>query len=247
MGVTAENIADLHKISREEQDNYAINSHKKAVEAIKNNSFKNEIIPIDNIETDEQPRLQDIARLSRQKPYWKTDGTGTVTPGNASTLNDGAAAVLLISESKLNSENLKRTNNGITNSENLPKLVPLAKILAQTTVANDPEFMGLAPVKSVTKLLEKLNWKVEDVDLFELNEAFAVQAIACCRELGISEDKVNVNGGAIALGHPIGCSGARVLVTLVHALVNRGKRYGIASLCIGGGQSVAMAVENVRF
>jgi len=229
MGVTAENIASKHDISRESQDKAAIESHARAVMAQQEGWFKEEICTVGECENDEQPRIQDEARLARQKPYWKPEG-GSVTPGNASTLNDGAAALLLCS--------------GDIVAEK--KLAPMGRILGQSMVAIDPAYMGLAPISAVKQLLQKLSWSVNDVDLFELNEAFAVQALACCQQLEIPSEKVNVQGGAIALGHPIGCSGARILVTLMHSLKRLKKRYGIASLCIGGGQSVAIAVENLH-
>jgi len=216
MGITCENIVKQENITRESQDDFAIESHTKAVKAIENGYFDKEIVPVGDVAKDEQPRVQNKERLAKMKPHWLPE-SGSVTAGNASTLNDGAAAVLLGS--------------------------PLGKILAQSMVGIDPAVMGLGPVSAVEKLLKKLNWKIENVDLFELNEAFAGQAIACMDKLKIPSEKCNIHGGAIAIGHPIGASGARILVTLLYALQKLNKKHGIAALCIGGGMSVAVAVE----
>lgn len=226
MGMTCENIVSQENISREVQDQFAVESHARAVSAIENGYMEKEIIAVGEVVKDEQPRKQDLQRLAKMKPHWLPD-SGSVTAGNASTLNDGAAAVLLGTNAMVKRLNCK----------------PLAKILAQTMVGIDPSIMGLGPVSAVEKLLKKLNWKIEDVDLFELNEAFAGQAIACLEKLKIPSDKCNINGGAIAIGHPIGASGARILVTLLYALQRLNKKHGIAALCIGGGMSVAIAVE----
>ena len=234
MGVTAENVAAKWKITRREQDEFALLSQNKAEKAQKEGKFKNEIIPVilkaknDNnkFEIDEHPRVgMTLDRLTKLKPSFKDDGT--VTPGNASGINDGAAAVVLMSEDEANKRNLK----------------PLGKILSWATCGVDPSLMGLGPIPASKKALKKANWKISDLDLIESNEAFAAQSLAVIKDLGISKEKVNVNGGAIALGHPIGASGARVLVTLLHEMDKRNSKKGLATLCIGGGMGIAMCIE----
>jgi acetyl-CoA C-acetyltransferase len=230
MGVTAENVAQKFNISRKEQDNFAFNSQKKTQAAINNNKFDEEIININldenNFKKDEHPRFDlKLSDLEKLKTVFKKNGT--VTPGNSSGINDGAAALLLttLEEAKKNS------------------IEPLAKIVSWASVGVEPSLMGLGPIGAVKKALKKANWKLEDIDLFEINEAFAAQSIAVIRELNIDEDKVNVNGGAIALGHPIGASGARILVTLIYEMRKQNKKKGCATLCIGGGMGIAICVE----
>ena len=225
MGITAENVAKKWKITREEQDNFALSSQTKTEIAQKKGNFKNEIIKT-VLKSDEHPRNgMTIKRLEKLKPSFKNDGT--VTPGNASGINDGAAAVVLMSQN----EAKKR------------KLNPLAKIVSWATCGVDPSLMGSGPIPASKKALEKANWKVSDLDLVESNEAFAAQSLAVIKDLKIPEDKVNVNGGAIALGHPIGASGARILVTLLHEMEKRDSKKGLATLCIGGGMGIAMCIE----
>lgn len=235
MGITAENIAERYKISRQEQDEFALRSQNLAEAAIKAGKFEEEIVPVpipqkkgDPIEfkVDEHPRfgttMEDLAKL---KPAFKPDGT--VTAGNASGINDGAAAVVVMSRDKAK-------ELGVT---------PLATIKSYAYAGVDPAVMGLGPIYSTRKALDKAGLKIEDIDLIEANEAFAAQAIAVARELNFDMEKVNVNGGAIALGHPIGASGARILVTLLHEIKRRGSRLGLATLCIGGGMGISMIVE----
>jgi acetyl-CoA C-acetyltransferase len=237
MGITGENVAEKYGITREEQDEYAVNSHRKAVAAIKECRFKSQIVPVELpakkkggtavlFEKDESPREDTTIDILRAlKPAFKKDGT--VTAGNAPGVNDGAAAVVVTSAETAKQIGAK----------------PLVRIVAQATSGIDPKWVMMAPVSAVRKLWEKTGWKNEDVDLYELNEAFSVQALGVMRELGLSPDKVNVNGGAVAIGHPIGASGARVLVTLIYEMVRRDVHRGIAALCLGGGNAVAMAVE----
>ena len=237
MGITGENVAEKYGITREEQDEFALNSHRKAISAIKECRFKSQIIPVELpakqkgappiiFDKDESPREDTTMEvLRRLKPAFKKDGT--VTAGNAPGVNDGAAAVLVASATKAKQLGAK----------------PLVRIVAQATSGIDPKWVMMAPVGAVRTIWEKTGWKNEDVDLYELNEAFSVQALAVMRELGLDPDKVNVNGGAVAIGHPIGASGARVLVTLIHEMIRRDVRRGIAALCLGGGNAVAMAVE----
>ncbi len=230
MGVTAENISQKFNISRDEQDNFALNSQKKTQIAITNNKFDDEIIKINLngnvIKKDEHPRLNlKIDELKKLKTVFKTNGT--VTPGNSSGINDGAAALLLTSLEEAEKKKIK----------------PLAKIVSWSTVGVDPSLMGLGPIGAVRDAVKKANWKIEDVDLFEINEAFASQSIAVMRELELDQNKVNVNGGAIALGHPIGASGARILVTLIHEMNKQKKNKGCATLCIGGGMGIALCIE----
>ncbi len=235
MGITAENIVDQYVISREEQDQFALASQHKTEAAQKAGKFKEEIVPIELpqpkgptivFDTADFPRhgatLESLAKL---KPAFRPDGT--VTPGNSSGINDGAAAVLVMSEHMANRLNLE----------------PLARIAAVGCAGVDPAIMGVGPITASRRALHRTGWKIEDLDLIEANEAFAAQAIAVNRELGWDLSKVNVNGGAIALGHPIGASGARVLVTLLHEMIRRDAHKGIATLCIGGGQGIAITVE----
>jgi acetyl-CoA C-acetyltransferase len=238
MGMTAEEVARRYKITREQQDCFAVESQQKAVRATQSGAFKAEIIAVEvpqkkggvqRVDTDEYPRadttLEKLATL--KAAFNKKDGT--VTAGNASGINDGAAALVVTTADKA-----KKVGTP-----------PLARILAYVSTGVDPAIMGMGPVPAVRKVLERAGLKTSDVDLFELNEAFAVQSLAVIRELGLDPSTVNVNGGAVALGHPIGASGARILTTLVYALRARNLRYGVASLCIGGGMGIAMAVERL--
>ena len=230
MGMTAENIADKFEISREEQDNYALHSQKKTRDAINQNKFDEEIIPVNhnglNFKKDEHPRLDlKISDLEKLKTAFKQNGT--VTAGNSSGINDGAAALILT--------NLQEAN--------IRSIQPLAKISSWASVGVDPSLMGLGPIEAIKQAVKKAHWKLEEIDLFEINEAFAAQSIAVINELKIDQSKVNVNGGAIALGHPIGASGARILVTLIHEMKRKNKKKGCASLCIGGGMGIALCVE----
>ena len=232
MGVTAENVANKYKISREEQDDFALKSQAKAQASIEQNRFYNEIVKVDinNIvlDTDEHPRKYlKIEDLKKLKTVFKENGT--VTPGNSSGINDGAAALILTT-----SEEAK-----------LKSLNPLVRITSWASVGVDPSLMGLGPIEAVKLALKKANWNIADIDLFEINEAFAAQSIAVIRELNIDERKVNVNGGAIALGHPIGASGTRILVTLIYELLRQNKAKGCATLCIGGGMGIAICVEKI--
>ena len=235
MGITAENLVDKYAISREEQDAFAAASQQKAVAAIEAGRFADEITPIlipsrkgepVSFASDEQPRAGTTAEsLAKLKPAFKKDGS--VTAGNASSLNDGAAAVLLMSASKAQALGLP----------------VLARIAAYANAGVDPAIMGIGPVGATQRCLSKAGWQLADLDLIEANEAFAAQALAVGKELGWDATKVNVNGGAIALGHPIGASGCRVLVTLLHEMIKRDAKKGLATLCIGGGQGVALAIE----
>jgi len=225
MGVTAENVAQKWKITRKEQDDFALASQTKAEIAQKKGNFKDEIIPT-VLKFDEHPRNgMTIEKLEKLKPSFKNDGT--VTPGNASGINDGAAAVVLMSQ----------------NEAEKRKLNPLAKIVSWATCGVDPSLMGSGPIPASKKALERANWEIRDLDLIESNEAFAAQSLAVIKDLKLPRDKVNVNGGAIALGHPIGASGARILVTLLHEMVKRDSKKGLATLCIGGGMGIAMCLE----
>jgi acetyl-CoA C-acetyltransferase len=234
MGVTAENVAKKFDISRAEQDEFALRSQQKAEAAQKEGKFKDEIIPLEIpskkgsvvFDTDEYPKHgSSLEALASLRPAFNKEGS--VTAGNASGLNDGAAAVIMMSASKAQQLGLK----------------PLARIKAYSSAGLDPSIMGMGPVSASKLCLQKAGWSHEDVDLMEINEAFAAQAIAVNKEMGWDTNKINVNGGAIALGHPIGASGARVLVTLLHEMVRRDAKRGLASLCIGGGMGVALAVE----
>ena len=235
MGITAENLAERYGITRELQDAFAVDSQRKAAEAIAAGRFHKEITPISIpqrkgdpvlFDTDEQPHPGTTAEaLTKLRPAFKNDGT--VTAGNAATINDGAAVLLLASAQKAEALGLP----------------VLAWIRGYASAGVDPAVMGIGPVPATQKTLDKAGWRIGDLDLIEANEAFAVQALAVNRELGWDTAKVNVNGGAIALGHPIGASGARILVTLIHELIRRDARKGLATLCIGGGQGVAIAIE----
>jgi len=231
MGVTAENVAKKWKITREEQDNFSLLSQLKVEEAQKKNKFKNEIVPVfiksKKFVVDEHPRPgMSIERLKKLKPAFKKNGT--VTAGNSSGINDGAAAFVLMSEDEANKRNLN----------------PLAKIISWATSGVDPSLMGSGPIPASREALKKANWTVNDLDLIESNEAFAAQSLAVIKELKLPKEKVNVNGGAIALGHPIGASGSRILVTLIHEMQKRKVKRGLATLCIGGGMGIAMCLEN---
>ena len=234
MGVTAENVAEKYQITREDQDSFALSSQKKASNAIKANKFMDEIIPVKVkmkkqeiiFSQDEYPKPDTtIEKLSKLRPAFKKDGT--VTAGNASGVNDGAAAVVMMS-----SEEAKKR-----------KIEPLVKIVSWAQCGVEPTVMGTGPIPASKKALEKAGWKKDQVDLVEANEAFAAQAISVNKELGLSQNRVNVNGGAIALGHPIGASGARILVSLIHEMYKRKLKKGLATLCIGGGMGIAMCIE----
>ena len=232
MGVTAENVAKKFNISRVEQDDFALNSQKKTETAINTNRFKEELIKINqsgiNLEKDEHPRKNlNKSDLEKLKAVFLKDGT--VTPGNSSGINDGAAALLLTTLEEAKKKSIK----------------PLVKIISWASVGVDPTLMGLGPIEAVRKAVKKAKWNLNEIDLFEINEAFAAQSIAVIRELNIDEHKVNVNGGAIALGHPIGASGARILVTLIHEMIKQKKNKGCATLCIGGGMGIALCVERI--
>jgi acetyl-CoA C-acetyltransferase len=238
MGITAEEVAARYNISRADQDAFSAESQRRAAAAIQDGRFAAEIVPVDipqkkgepvRFQVDEYPRAgTTIDKLAALKPAFKKDGS--VTAGNASGINDGAAALV------------------VTTAEKARKVgtPPLARILAYVSTGVDPKIMGIGPIPAVLKVLERAGLRTSQVDLFELNEAFAAQSLAVVRELGLNPDRVNVNGGAIALGHPIGASGARILTTLVYALRARKLRYGVAALCIGGGMGIAMAVENLQ-
>jgi acetyl-CoA C-acetyltransferase len=235
MGNTGEIVAEKYHVSRERQDDYALGSHRKAVAAIRAGRFRDEIVPVQipqpkaepvSVDTDEAPRPDaTIESLRALKPAFKKDGT--VTAGNAPGVNDGAAALV------------------VTSAERAKALgkAPMARIAGQAVSGIEPLMVMMAPVKAVRKLVDKIGWKLADVDLVELNEAFSVQAIAVMEQLELNPEKVNVNGGAVALGHPIGASGARILVTLLYEMTRRDAKRGIAALCLGGGNAVALAVE----
>jgi acetyl-CoA C-acetyltransferase len=237
MGMTGENVADKYKVTREQQDEYAVNSHRKAVQAWKECRLKSQIVPVELpakkkgeapvlFDKDEGPREDTSADVLRNlKPVFKKDGS--VTAGNASTMNDGAAAVVVTSRQKAKELGAE----------------PMVRVVAQATSGIEPAWVMMAPVEGIRKIWAKTGWKPEDVDLYEINEAFSVQSVAVIKELGLDPDRVNVNGGAVALGHPIGASGTRVLVTLIYELIRRNGKRGIAALCLGGGNSVALAVE----
>ena len=232
MGVTAENVAKKFDISRLEQDEFALNSQKKTEVATNTDRFNDEIVKINYngniLEKDEHPRKDlKMPDLKKLKAVFKNDGT--VTPGNSSGINDGAAALLLTSLEYAKKKSIK----------------PLAKIISWASVGLDPALMGLGPIDAIRQASKKANWNLNEIDLFEINEAFAAQTIAVIRELGIDKNKVNVNGGAIALGHPIGASGARILVTLIHEMKKQNKKKGCAALCIGGGMGIALCLEKI--
>ncbi|MGD2294380.1 MAG: acetyl-CoA C-acetyltransferase [Candidatus Aminicenantes bacterium] len=237
MGMTGEIVAEKFGASREEQDAFAASSHQKALHAIEKGYLKDEIVPAEVPQrkgdpvvfaVDEGPRKDaTLEKLSKLRPVFKKDGT--VTAGNASSLNDGAAAVVVASADAVKDRELK----------------PMAKILATTTNAVEPHMVMYAPKGAIEKLLQNVGWSIADVDLFEINEAFSSQLVVLIKELGLDREKVNVHGGAVALGHPIGATGARILTTLIYALKHRGQKKGVAALCLGGGDAVAMAVEMV--
>ncbi len=234
MGVTAENVAKRYNITREEQDRFGLASQEKAWAAIRGGKFKEEIVPVEVpqkkgppvlFEVDEHPRETSMEKLAALKPAFLPDGT--VTAGNASGINDSAAALVLMSSQEAKARGLS----------------PMAKIRSWASAGVDPAYMGTGPIPATRKALERAGLSIQDLDLVELNEAFAAQSLACIRELGLDMEKVNPNGGAIALGHPIGASGARILVTLLYEMKRRGARLGLATLCIGGGQGCALIVE----
>ena len=236
MGDTAENVAKKYNITREEQDAFAFESQRKYHRAAERGRFRKELVPVflpqpkgdaAMFDTDEQPRVSTLEKLATLKPAFQPDG-GTVTAGNAAGINDGAAAALLVSEDALTRYNLK----------------PLVKIIASAVAGVDPALMGIGPIPAIRKVLDRAGLTIADIDLFEINEAFASQSVAVVRELGIDMAKLNVNGGSIAMGHPLGSSGARITATLVHEMQRReGVRYGLIAMCVGVGQGVAMLVE----
>lgn len=236
MGITAENVAKQWKISREDQDQYSVKSQHRAEEAQMSGYFDKEIVPVTvpsrkgplEVKTDEFPRhgstLEAVAKL---KPYFLKDGSGTVTAANATGINDGAAAVILMRKSEANSRGL----------------APLARIVSWAQAGIDPSVMGVGPIPAIRKAVEKAGWTLEGVDLYEINEAYAAASLAVMKELGLDPEKVNSQGGAISLGHPLGMSGCRILVTLLYALQRTGGKRGVAALCIGGGMGIAMCIE----
>ena len=234
MGVTAENVATKFQVTRQEQDKFALKSQEKALKAMKENKFKDEITNFKikskkaeiDFNKDEHPRDGiNLEGLTRLKPVFQKDGT--VTAGNASGINDGAAAVTLMSEEEAKKRDLKK----------------LVTIKSWASCGVEPALMGTGPIPATKKALDLAGWNINDVDLFEVNEAFAAQSIAVLKTLGIPDEKVNVNGGAIAIGHPIGASGTRILVTLIHEMIKRDVKRGLATLCIGGGMGIAMSIE----
>ena len=233
MGHFAEETSKKYNFTREAQDSFAIESVQRARAAIKNGAFNSEVAPVSfthrrkehTVSVDEEPAKHDLEGISTMRPAFAKDGT--VTAATSSSISDGAASLILMSEAEAK-------QRGLT---------PLAKIVGYTSHSHEPEWFTTAPIGAVKALLEQVQWSVDDVDLFEINEAFACVTMSAMHDIGIDHAKVNVNGGACALGHPIGASGARILVTLIHALKNRGLSKGIASLCIGGGEAVAMAIE----
>ena len=232
MGVTAENIANKFKISRQEQDEFALQSQIKAQFSLKQKKFYDELVKVKfknySFKKDEHPRDKlKIEDLKKLKPAFKKNGT--VTAGNSSGINDGAAALVLSSLDEAKKKSLK----------------PMVKIISWSSVGVEPSLMGLGPIGAVKSALKKANWKIDDIDLFEINEAFAAQSLAVIKTLSIPNEKVNVNGGAIALGHPIGASGTRILVTLIHEMIKRDVKKGLATLCIGGGMGIAICVEKL--
>ncbi len=238
MGHTAENVASQYNVSREDQDAFAFESQRKYHRAAEKGRFRKELVPVflpqpkgDTalFDTDEQPRISTLEKLATLKPAFQPEG-GTVTAGNSAGINDGAAAALLVSEDALARYNLK----------------PMAKVLASAVVGVDPAIMGMGPAPAIRKVLDRAGLKLEDIDLFEINEAFASQSVAVVRELGVDVTKLNVNGGSIAMGHPLGSSGARIVATLMHEMQRReGVRYGLAAMCVGVGQGVAMVFEKI--
>ena len=236
MGNAGEICAREHKINRESQDQFAINSYKKAQKALEKGWFQKEIVSVDikvgkkslSVDKDEEPGKVFFDKIPNLKPVFEKDGS--ITAANASKINDGAAACLLVSEQYMKSEKKK----------------PIARIIAQGTFAQAPEYFTTAPVQAIKNCLQNANMKLSDIDLFEINEAFSVVALAISKELDISEEKLNVHGGAVALGHPIGASGARILTTLLYALQQHNKKYGMAGICLGGGEAVSVLVENLQ-
>jgi acetyl-CoA acetyltransferase family protein len=245
MGLTAEEIAKDYKISREDQDEFSYNSHMKAVNAIQNGYFKDQIVPIEVeetyledgkrkvrkyiVDTDEGPRPDtSLEALAKLKPVFAANGT--VTAGNSSQTSDGAAFVLVMSEEMIKELNLK----------------PIARLVSFSLAGVDPRIMGIGPVEAVPKALKKAGMKLDDLDLIELNEAFAAQSLAVVRELNLDNEKLNVNGGAIALGHPLGCTGAKLTVQILNELKRRNKKYGMVTACVGGGQGVAAIFERLN-
>lgn len=232
MGNCAERVAKEKLISREQQDQFAIESYRRALKAQESGLFKEEILPIqikDSMVTeDEEPKKVKFEKIPQLKPVFEKDGT--ITPANASKLNDGAAVVLVADENAIKKYNLK----------------PMVRIVSQAAFALDPINFSLAPIGAIKKSLEKANLKIDDIDLFEINEAFSLVTLAVMKELSIPHEKVNVNGGAVALGHPIGASGARLLTTLIYEMKRRNVKYGITSLCIGGGEAVSLIIENIN-
>jgi acetyl-CoA acetyltransferase family protein len=238
MGETAENVAERYDVTREDQDRFALQSHVRAVDATREGRFAEELVPIQApspngrgdpaiVEIDEGPRADtSIERLARLRPAFREGGT--VTAGNASTLNDGAACLALTTAERADALGAR----------------PLARVVSIGVAGVDPAYMGMGPVPAIRRALDAARMSLDDIDLVEINEAFAAQVLACASELGIEEERLNVNGGAIALGHPLGCSGARLLTTLVWEMRRRGARYGVAALCVGVGQGVATIVEN---
>ncbi|KAG7316493.1 hypothetical protein KOW79_020034 [Hemibagrus wyckioides] len=238
MGITAENVAKQWGVTREAQDQYAVTSQSRTEAAQKAGHFNQEIVPVIvpsrkgpvEVKVDEFPRHgSNMDAMSKLKPYFLQDGSGTVTAGNASGINDGAAAAVLMSQSEAQRRGLQ----------------PMARIVSWAQTGLDPSIMGTGPISAIRKATEKAGWQLSEVDLYEINEAFAAQCLAVVQELGLNPDKVNVCGGAISLGHPLGMSGCRVLVTLLHALQRTGGRKGVAALCIGGGMGIAMCVERI--
>ncbi|MDQ6659352.1 MAG: 3-oxoadipyl-CoA thiolase [Chloroflexota bacterium] len=237
MGETAENIAEKYKVSREDQDKYALRSQQRAVAAQKEGRFADEIVPVTIpqkkgealvVSVDEHPRSDTtLEKLAALKPAFRKGGT--VTAGNSAGINDGAAAVVMMSGSRAQQLGLR----------------PRARIVASAVAGVDPAYMGLGPIPATRKVLQRAGLSIDDMDLIELNEAFAVQVLQCMRELEIDEERLNINGGSIALGHPLGCSGARLIVTLVHELERRNARYGLATMCIGVGQGIATIIERI--
>jgi acetyl-CoA C-acetyltransferase len=236
MGITAENVAKRYGISREEQDRFGLGSQEKAFAAIRGGRFTEEIVPVpipqrkgDPVlfDTDEHPRETSLEKLAALKPAFTKDGT--VTAGNASGINDSAAALVVMSASKASQLGLS----------------PMARVRSHASAGVDPAYMGTGPIPATRRALEKAGWSVADLDLIELNEAFASQSLACIKDLELDPGRINPNGGAIALGHPIGASGARILITLIHEMKRRKARKGLATLCIGGGQGCAITVEAV--
>src|SRR5438552_4946149 len=228
MGATAETLADRYGISREEQDRFAMESQQKAARAYDEHRFDDEIVPLANLDRDEHPRFDtDLGSLAKLPPVFRKNGT--VHAGNSSGVTDGASSMLVASAAAVAQHNL----------------TPMARIVGYAQAGVDPKIMGIGPVPATKKLLEEIGMGLQDVDLIELNEAFAAQVIACDRELHFDRDKVNVHGGAIALGHPIGCTGARITTTLLHALHTHDKTVGLATLCISGGMGLSMIVERV--